>query len=229
MARRGSAGQGKDLKPEEEMINVEIWVQGGASLLQHRATEEDLSGKTRSNAVAEAEDPRAFCERHIYRLPSGQISVPGSAFARMLREAGGAHKAKGSRKSLKYLLPASVLVLDDLCGLWLADRKTQIKDFEIDSRPVTIPSTKGRIMRHRARFNEWSCRVNIRINEDLISEGLVRQIFTEGLQQIGIGDFRPEKGGPFGTSTVVIWKQLNRVEQTSTQARNGKVTRLRRA
>ena len=209
---------------------VEIWIEGHTALLQNRATEEDLGGHTgtRRNAVSAPEDPRDFCARHVYRTQSKQIAIPGAAFSRLLREAGGAHKARGSRKSLKYLLPAAVLILDELCPLFLKDRKTIITDFEVDSRPVTIPATKGRIMRYRARFNEWACIINATINEDLISEALVRQIFTEGLQQIGVGDFRPEKGGPFGTSTLVSWKVKNSKPQTEAQLRNSKVIRIRR-
>jgi hypothetical protein len=191
-------------------VLIEMWIDGTTPLLQNRATEEDLSGTTRRNTATEPENPRLTCDKHIYRLsPSKQIAVPGGAFARMLREAGGSHKAKGSRKSVKYIVPAAVTILDELCGLYLNDRKTQITDFEVDSRPVTIPSTKGKVMRHRARFNEWSCRVQLRINTSILDEKLVRQMMGEGLSQIGIGDNRPEKGGPFGTSGLVIWKEIS--------------------
>lgn len=203
------------------MILIEVWGQGVASMLIHRATEEALSGDgTRQNTVSERPDPRDICEKHIYRLASGQIAIPGAAIARMLREAGGSHKAKGSRKSLKYLVPAAVIVLDDLCGLFLSDRKTPVTDFEVDSRPVTIPSTKGRVIRHRARLNEWAFKANLRINDDILHEDVVRRLMTEGLQQIGLGDFRPERGGPFGTSDLVSWQQVNVVPLTSAQRRN---------
>lgn len=207
------------------MKSIQVWIEGHTALLQHRATEESLNGnsKTRRNSAQAAEDPRNFCEKHIYRMPNKQIAVPGAAFSRLLREAGGAHKIRGSRKSLKYLIPASVLISEDLCPLFLKDCKTPITDFEVDSRPVTIPATKGRVMRYRARFNEWACCVNLRINDDLIAEELVRQILTEGLQQIGIGDFRPEKGGPFGTSTLTSWKVLNIRPLTIAQQRNSRV------
>jgi len=191
------------------MITVECWIEGVTPLLQHRATEEALMGATRTNTVGERIDPREQCEKTIYRLPNKQIAVPGAAFARMAREAGGAHKAKGSRKSLKFIVPAALIVLDDLCGLYLKDRKTTITDFEIDSRPVTIPATKGRVMRHRARFNEWATNVRLQINEQIITEAMIRQLFVEGLQQIGIGDYRPEKGGPFGTSSIVAWNVIS--------------------
>lgn len=191
------------------MLTIEVFAEGVTPLLLHRATEEDLLGEVRTNTVAERKDPRIVCEQHIYRLPNRQIAIPGAAFARMAREAGGSHKAKGSRKSLKYIVPAAMIVLDDLCGLYLKDRKTPITDFEIDSRPVTIPSTKGRVMRHRARLNEWSVKVHFQLNDSIIAESMLRQLWADGLQQIGVGDFRPERGGPFGTSSVVAWKIIS--------------------
>ena len=205
-----------------DFIQVEVWVEGDTPLLQHRATEEALSGRTRQNTPGEAEDPRDVCERTIYRMPDRSIAIPGAAFMRLLREAGGSHKAKGSRKSLKWLVPAAAIVLDDLCPLYLKDRRTLIKDFEVDSRPVTIPATKGRVMRHRARFNEWACRTNLRINTSILDEKTIRQLMSEGLAQIGLGDFRPEKGGPFGVSALVSWKIVSdKLAKTPAQVRNG--------
>lgn len=203
---------------------IEAWIEGNTSLLQNRATEEALSGKTRNNTPGNEDDPRTIAERCVYRLDSTQIAVPGGAFARMLREAGSNHKSKGSRKSLKYIVPAAVLVMDELCGLYLDDRQTPITDFEVDSRPVTIPATKGRVMRHRARFNEWVTCVTLRIDDTLLDQKIVRQLMMEGLSQIGIGDFRPEKGGPFGTAAVVSWTEISEPRpKTAAQIRNSLV------
>lgn len=202
-------------------IVVEVVVEGDFAMLAHRATEEALSGSTRSNNPTEREDPRVIAEKAVYRLPNKQLAIPGSAIARMLREAGGSHKSKGSRKSLKYLVPAAVVVIDDLCGLFLKDRRTPLKDFEVDSRPVTIPATKGRVMRHRARFNEWSVKVTLRINTEVLEEKTIRQLMVEGVAQIGLGDYRPEKGGPFGTGVVVAWNVISdQLPKTTAQIRN---------
>lgn len=205
-------------------MEIRMIVEGVTPMLLHRATEEALSGKTRSSTPGTEENPRDVAERAVYRLPdNNQLAIPGGAYARMLREAGGSHKAKGQRKSLKYLVPAAVLVLDELCGLFLVDRVTPLIDFEVDSRPVTIPSTKGRVMRHRARCNEWSCGVRLRINEAILEEKMVRRLAEEGLQQIGLGDYRPEKGGPFGTSSIVSWDVVSeRPPLKVSQIRNGR-------
>jgi len=209
------------------MILVETWIEGTMALLQHRMADGALDrGKTRTNVADAADDPRNEAEAGVYRMPGKgerQIAVPGAAIARLIREAGGSHKIKGSRKAVKYLVPAAVIVVDDMCGLYLHDRKTPIVDFEVDSRPVTIPATKGRVMRHRARFNEWAVKVSLRINEKIMAEQLVRQLLTEGGEQIGIGDFRPEKGGPFGTFGMVSWETVSPSLPTKTpaRARNG--------
>lgn len=206
------------------MLTIDLWCEGATSILMNRATEEGLLGKTRSNNAGETPDPRDVAEKGVYRLPNRQLALPGAAFARMTREAGGAHKSKGSRKSLKYIVPAAMIVLDELCGIYLRDRKTLAVDFEVDARPVTIPATKGRVMRYRARLNEWACRVRIQLNENILAETMVRQLFIEGLQQIGIGDYRPEKGGPFGTAQLVAWDVVSDAKsKTTAQTRNGAV------
>lgn len=206
------------------MILIEAWIEGTLSMLQHRMADGALDGgKTRTNTANAKDDPRNEAEKGVYRLPNKQLAVPGAAFSRLMREAGGAHKIKGSRKAVKYLVPAAVIVLDELPGIFLHDRKTPVVDFEVDSRPVVIPATKGRVMRHRARFNEWSVKFSMRINETILAEALVRQILAEGGEQIGIGDFRPEKGGPFGTFALVSWDvvQPSLPKKTPARERNG--------
>jgi hypothetical protein len=97
--------------------------------------------------------------------------------------------------------------MQDKIDLLNGDGKSNVKDYEVDSRPVTIPSTKGKVMRHRPRFDQWSMRFTLRINEDILPVDFVQLLLTEGGQQIGIGDFRPEKSGPFGTFQITSWQE----------------------
>ena len=93
------------------MILIETWIEGTMALLQHRMADGALDrGKTRTNVADAANDPRNEAEAGVYRLkgPGSQCAIPGAGLARLLREAGGAHKIKGSRKSVKYLVPAAV-------------------------------------------------------------------------------------------------------------------------
>lgn len=187
------------------MTIVQVTIKGTTPLLQNRFNESaEQSGSTRAVLVNRG-TPRDEALKSAY-IKDGCHWFPGAAISRLLREAGSNHKLKGSRKSAKFVVPAAVLVLDDAVWLRNGDLKTQIKEFEVDSRPVVIPATKGRIMRHRPRHDVWSATFNVRINEQILPIDFVQQLLTEGGQQIGIGDFRPEKGGPFGTFNVMEWK-----------------------
>jgi hypothetical protein len=187
-----------------KLIDVEI--KGTNSLLQHRFGEsaEGADANTRRVHVQER-TPREEAETFAYKHPKGGFYMPGAAVARLLRESGATMKQRGSRKSLKYVVPASVLVTED--AITLLNGKGPAEDFEVDSRPVVIPATKGRIMRHRPRFDAWGLKFSLRINERLIDTDVVLKLLTEGGESIGLGDFRPERGGPFGTFAVVSWKE----------------------
>lgn len=150
--------------------------------------------------------PREEASKVAYVDQHGHFYLPGAAIARLIREAGGNHKLKGSRRSAKFVVPAAVIVVEDTITLCNGDGKTPVTAFEVDSRPVTIPATKGRIMRHRPRFDCWLASFNLRINELLLPPDFIHQLLVEGGQQIGVGDFRPEKGGPFGTFNVTRWE-----------------------
>jgi hypothetical protein len=182
-------------------------ISGLTPLLNHRWAEAQETEEATRAVHIERRDPRTEAEKSCYRQADGSIYFPGAAIARMLREAGVSHKQRGSRKSLKYVIPAAVIVLDDQIMLRDANGDP-MKDFEVDSRPVTIPATKGRIMRHRPRFNSWGAEISLEIDPQMIDADTVQQLLTEGGTRIGIGDFRPERGGPFGRFAVVQWAEL---------------------
>lgn len=189
-------------------MTVEVGIRGTSALLMHRfdeGAEADGAAATRRVMVSRG-TPREEAQKCAYQSKDGKFYLPSTAFARMLREAGGNHKLKGSRRSAKFVVPAAVRPVGDVVYLTNGDGKTPAKDFEVDSRPVTIPATKGRIMRHRPRFDCWSACVTLAINDKLLPPDFIQTLMVEGGQQIGVGDFRPERGGPFGTFHVDSWQ-----------------------
>lgn len=179
-------------------------IEGITAILQHRFSEAaQESGKTRKINIVMG-TPRDEAEKVCYRTPDGVLYFPGAAIARLLREAGGAHKQRGSRKSIKFVIPAAVLVPDEIVKLHDAAGNS-ITEFEVDSRPVTIPATKGRIMRHRPRIEKWRATFSLEIDTELLDASLINQLLTEAGRSIGLGDFRPERGGPFGRFILVSW------------------------
>jgi len=159
-------------------------------------------GKTRPVGAAAELTPREVAAKHVYKNKKGQFYFPSAAITRLLREAAASHKIKGSRKSLKFVVPSAVFNVGDEVVITNGDGKTPVPDFEVDSRPVTIPATKGRIMRHRARWDCWSATFEVDVDDEVLDSKLVHELLVEGGKRIGIGDYRPEKGGPFGRFQV---------------------------
>jgi hypothetical protein len=189
------------------MLLIEVQIEGDTPLLQHRFGEQAEQTKNTRPIHVRGEDPREAAEAVCYRDKDGYLFFPITWVLRMLREAGGSHKQRGSRKSLKYIVPAAVRAVADTVSILNGDGKSRVKDFEVDSRPVTIPATKGRIMRHRPRMNQWSAKFDVRLKDDLLDPGTLHMLLNEGGQAFGLGDFRPEKGGPFGTFRVVRFQE----------------------
>ena len=183
---------------------VEVSIRGISALLQHRFSEDaQLPGTSRKQLIEEL-TPREEATKVVYQNSEG-FYFPGAAIARLLREAGAGHKMKGTRKSAKWLVPAAVIVEQEAITICNGDGRTPAEDFDVDSRPVTIPATKGRIMRHRPRFDDWSASFSLAIDTEVLPETLIHTLLTEGGSRIGVGDFRPEKGGPFGRFQVTRW------------------------
>jgi hypothetical protein len=77
----------------------------------------------------------------------------------------------------------------------------------VDTRPVRIPTTGGRILCHRPCFNDWRLTCTLSIDPDLISLRLVRDVVDAAGKRIGLGDFRPDCKGPFGKFVVTSWSE----------------------
>lgn len=152
------------------------------------------------------EIPREVAQKAAYIAKDGSFyfnafSIPGA-----MGNAGASHKMKGSRKSLRFVVPGAVRMTSD--AVTILNGAGPAKDFEVDSRPVSIPATKGRIMRHRPRFDEWGAVFTMLVNDDLLSVEMAHRLLTEAGVSVGIGDFRPEKRGPFGCFRVVRFEEI---------------------
>ncbi len=58
------------------------------------------------------------------------------------------------------------------------------------------------------RVEAWAAEFTLRIDTGVISAEMVHQLLVEGGQRIGLGEFRPERGGPFGRFKVTSWEKL---------------------
>jgi hypothetical protein len=186
-------------------MNIAFAIEGISPLLVnrfHEAAQQAVSAGTSAVHSGQKPPPREQAEPKLYRDSSGRSVLPGPNLFSALIEAGKHIKSGKSKLSTNRssLIPAGIAVLElelpILPGKW-----------EVDSRAVVIPSTGGRIMCHRPRFDEWRVQGTVQVDEAMFGERLVRDLFDLAGNRVGVGDFRPARKGPFGRFKVVSWKK----------------------
>lgn len=187
------------------MKNVEVEIRGTTPLLIHRFSESVEQESPTRRQIVQKSDPREEATKVAYIAPNGSYYFNAFSIPASMGNAGANHKMRGSRKTLRFVVPSAVRVTSDV--ITILDGEEAAKTFEVDSRPVTIPATKGRIMRHRPRFNNWGARFTLQLDDSQLSIENAHQLLVEAGHSFGIGDFRPEKRGPFGQFRVTRFQE----------------------
>ena len=138
----------------------------------------------------------------MYTSEDGKLIVPGTNLFRCLIDAGKFFKSGKSKvTTLKSsLIPACVSIEEIDIPI------KHVQDWKVDTRPVRIPSTGGRILCHRPSFDDWRLSFTLMLDESFLGVKLLRDIVDAAGQRIGLGDFRPDCKGLFGKFKVVSWK-----------------------
>lgn len=170
---------------------IKCSVKGISPLLMHAFPMQPLES-------IDKKSPEEQAENSAYRTPSGKLYIPAIAFQRSIIGAATYSKGKG-RATLQKPVAACVLVSPEYLQL-------DQQEYIIDARPVVIAATKGRIVRHRPRFDTWSFECVIEYDDALLKESELRRVVDDAGSRVGLLDFRPERKGPFGRFMVVEWK-----------------------
>lgn len=172
---------------------IKCKITGTSPLLMHRFPMEDIPAQEKRPREEQAEVA-------AYRDPdTEELYIPGVAFQRCLVSAAVYSKGKG-RASLQKPVAACILVSPERASLG-------VTQYNIDSRPVVISVTKGRIVRHRPRLDKWTTAFTIEYDDELLTEQQLKQVVKDAGSRVGLLDFRPEKKGPFGRFVVTHWEE----------------------
>ena len=187
------------------MKEIQIEILGRTPLLTNRFTDQaqmDATSGSRSSIANDAKTPSEQAEESLYKSEeNGEPGIPGPNILRCLIDAGKFLKqGRGKVTTQKTsLVPASVMLEEPFVIL-----QTE-SGWKVDTRPVRIPATGGRILRHRACFDDWRLAFTVTLDETIITEKLFRELVGIAGSHIGLGDFRPDCKGPFGRFWVVNW------------------------
>jgi hypothetical protein len=178
------------------VITIAVTIRGVTPLLVNRFHEEaQQEASSRVHSRKEQPSPEEDATNRLYQNEAG-IYLPAENIRQSIIEAAKRHKI--GRRAATQDVAAACYVSPFALPL--------TGDWHVDSRPVVIPATQGRILRHRPMFDEWSIDLFLQVDTDLIDEKTVRKIVDDAGSLVGIGDFRPARRGPYGRYRVDSWQ-----------------------
>lgn len=169
----------------------EVTITGSTPLLHHRFIGGDVKETTKKKAETSKENK---VEDTLYQLPDGTIYQPADCIKQAVIEAGKAFKR--GRSNMTKQFASFIMIAPEAIP-------HNNQEWETDRRPVVIPSTRGRVMRNRAKFEKWSLTFEVTVLDDNeLDEKTLHDALEYAGHFIGIGDYRPQKKGMYGRFIV---------------------------
>jgi len=182
-------------------INVQklrVTVEGTSPLIQHKWSTKALEmmrskGAGKKTKERSARDPQKEASEATYTTSDGKPGLPLLALKSAIIMA--AHKDIGIektlvRKGLFIQSPDASLILPMKCS------KAIVRE---DCVRVGMGAAD---LRYRPQFDTWSVEINIEYDADLLQPGDIVNLIDRAGFGVGVGEWRPEKGGEFGRFRV---------------------------
>jgi len=174
---------------------------GTAPLIVHKFSEKSkrqmLDAMQGRKSPKQAKDPEAEYEAAFYRLDDDTYGFPVIAF-----------KA-ASVSACRFFGKAMPMTLARQCIFFDAEfsKKDGQKLARIDGVPhmredVTRVGMGGTDLRYRPEFTEWSTEVELTFVKSMLTRESVLSLVEAGGLAVGVGEWRPEKKGDFGTYEI---------------------------
>jgi len=136
-------------------------------------------------------------KKTIYYNPEVGVYLPAMVFEGCLKNAAKQFKITGRATATKYV-ESGFFCIDEYLSFLVDGKPIKTLDDErihIDKRSVKNPSTRGRNMRYRAKFDNWESKFKAIVTaDDYIKHDLLEGIIEYAGNYIGVGDYRPRFG-----------------------------------
>lgn len=179
-----------------------IEVVGTAPLIVHnwseKARKEMLDKQMGKKVVKQRKDPQSDYESSMYRFEDGRHGFPIMGFKAATVKGGG--RIFGKAVKMTELRQNFTFIADgiDAAGMQLVTIKSDEPVMREDMVRVGMGTAD---IRYRAEYRNWSALLKIQFVPDLIDLQSVVALVDAG-GTCGVGEWRPEKNGSFGTYEV---------------------------
>jgi hypothetical protein len=177
------------------MKTFKVILQGKTPILLHSPSAMNGNRNGAKRGETQIPTPQEEARASLYMLPDkSSIAFPSLNILRAAITASTAWKI--NKKSIVPFMAGSVSVDDELVSF-------RTLEFEVDTRRAVVQ--KAGILRSRAKLPVgWKLKFELNVDDDAPAElaRILPDIFAEAGRRVGIGDFRPERRGPFGKFEV---------------------------
>jgi hypothetical protein len=180
---------------------IRIWIVGMSPLITHKFSEKAkramLDAMQGRKAPKEPKDPEAEYRAAAYRLDDGGYGLPAIAFKSATVSA-----ARFFGKSVSMVgLRQTIFVAGEFSN------KEAMMLARINGEPwmredVVRVGNGGTDLRYRPCWTEWSTSIDVTFVKSMLTRDSVISLVEAGGLGVGVGEWRPEKKGEYGTFTV---------------------------
>jgi len=181
-----------------EALSVPIL--GTSPLIVHRFSEKAkrqmLDAMQGRKTPKEAKDPQAEYEAAFYRFSDGGYGFPVVAFKAATVDASRFYGKSVTKVGLRQFLFMRGEIGADGQQLSRITGEPHMRE-----DPVTV-GRSGRDLRYRPEFMEWSTSLHVIYVTSALTRDSVLSLIDAGGMGVGVGEWRPEKDGDFGTYRI---------------------------
>ncbi len=187
-----------------------IPIRGTAPLVVHRFSEkaklEMLHATQGKKTPRQPKNPQAEYEAAFYRLKDGEPGFPSLAFK--------AATVGGARFYGKQITMTALKQLAFFTGEPGADGHYYVRIFgEPQMREDVVRVGRGSDLRYRPQFTDWFAILTVTYVSSMLTRGSLLSLVDAGGLGVGVGEWRPEKGGDFGTYEIDSTKKVEVIKR----------------
>lgn len=197
---------------------MEVVVIGDSPLIVHAWSQKaklEMLGKQMKKATGarEAKDPVADFEASLYRLADGGYGFPSVAFkaAAVTAITSVAGMTKVAARQAFQILGEDVDVRGAFEGTMARQNLVRLAGVPTMREDLVRVGMGTADIRYRGEFADWSARLLVRFNANVLSEAQILNILNVAGFGVGVGEWRPEKDGSHGTFHVATEADMVRM------------------
>jgi hypothetical protein len=182
---------------------------GTAPAITHRFSEKArrqmLDNMQNRKSPKEPKNPQAEYEAAMYKLDDGRCGIPALAFKQAIVDA-----SRFYGKSVSMVILRMGVFVQGVFPEAGGQALIPITGEPHMREDVTTVGMGGHDLRYRPEFSEWSAVLPITYVSTLLTADSVLSLIQAAGMGVGVGEWRPERSGDFGTFAIDPDREITR-------------------